>query len=54
MIFIELDDPVVFDNTDTQGYRADTAKVSRVLGKSLSNISVATSTLLGVELVSWI
>ena len=45
-----VNDPVVFDNTDTQGYGADTV-VSRVLGKSISNVSVATSTLLGVELV---
>ena len=44
----QVGDKVVFDNTDTQGNRA-AAKVSMVSGKALSNISVATSSITGVE-----
>ena len=44
----QVGDSVVFDNTGTDGNRAS-AKVSWVEGKSLSNISVATSTVSGVE-----
>jgi len=41
-------DAVVFDNTGTKGNRA-AAKVSIIGGKPLSNISVATSSISGVE-----
>ena len=39
-----IGDSVVFDNTNTKGYGAN-ATVSRVLGPSVSNVSVASSTL---------
>ena len=44
----QVGDKVVFDNTGTEGNRAS-AKVSWIDGKALSNISVATSTITGVE-----
>ena len=44
----QVGDKVIFDNTGTQGHRAS-AKVSWVDGKALSNISVATSSVTGVE-----
>ena len=44
----QVGDKVVFDNTDTEGNRAS-AKVSWIDGKALSNISVATSSITGVE-----
>ncbi len=45
----QVGDKVIFDNTGTQGNRAS-AKVSWVEGKALSNISVATSSVSGVEI----
>ena len=45
----QVGDKVVFDNTGTQGNRA-AAKVSWLDGKALSNISVATSSVTGVEI----
>jgi hypothetical protein len=44
----QVNDKVVFDNTKTDGFGA-TAKVSRVLGKQINNISVATSSISNVE-----
>ena len=44
----QVGDSVVFNNTGTQGNRAS-AKVSWIEGKALSNISVATSSITGVE-----
>ena len=44
----QVGDKVVFDNSGTRGYRA-TASVSWLEGKALSNISVATSSITGVE-----
>ena len=44
----QVGDKVVFDNSGTRGYRA-TASVSWLEGKALSNISVATSSISGVE-----
>ncbi len=44
----QVGDKVIFNNTGTQGNRAS-AKISWVEGKSLSNISVATSSVSGVE-----
>ena len=44
----QVGDKVVFDNTGTRGNRAS-AKVSILKGKALSNISVATSTITGLE-----
>ncbi len=45
----QVGDPVVFDNTGTQGNRAS-ADVKKVFGKPLSQISVATSSVAGVEI----
>ena len=45
----KVNDKVVFDNTGTRGYGAS-ARVSRILGKSVTNVSVATSTIDGVEI----
>ena len=45
----QVGDPVVFDNTGTQGSRAS-ADVKKVFGKPLSQISVATSSVAGVEI----
>ena len=44
----KVGDKVLFDNTGTQGSRAS-SKISWIEGKALSNISVATSTISGVE-----
>ena len=41
-------DPLVFDNTDTRGIGVK-AKVSRVHGKSISNISVASTTITDLQ-----
>ena len=45
----KIGDNVVFDNTDSGGYSAS-AKVSKILGKLVSNISVASSTINAVEI----
>ena len=45
----QMGDKVVFDNTDTKGLDA-AAKVSRLLGKSVSSVSVATSSITDVEI----
>ena len=42
-------DEVVFDNTETEGTGAS-VEVSRVIGKEVSYISVASSTVSGVEI----
>jgi len=44
-----VNDSVVFDNTDTQGDSAS-ARVSRLEGKAVSSVSVATSSISGVEI----
>jgi len=44
----KINDSLVFDNTNTQGSSAE-AKVSKIGGKSVSNISVASTTLTNVE-----
>ena len=45
----KIGDRVVFNNTDTRGLGAD-AKVSHLDGKNLSNVSVASSVITGVEI----
>ena len=44
-----IGDAISFDNTNTKGYDASVT-VSRVLGKSVSNVSVAKSTISNVEI----
>lgn len=44
----QINDSVIFDSADTQGYGIS-AKVSRISGKSVSSVSVATSTISSVE-----
>ena len=45
----KVNDSVVFDELDTQGFGA-IAKVSRIFGKSVNSVSVATSTISSVEI----
>jgi len=45
----KINDSVVFDNSGTSGYNAS-AKVSRVEGKQVNSVSVATSTIYNAEL----
>ena len=45
----KVNDSIIFDNTGTQGNGAS-ARVSRVLGKSVNSISVATSSITNVEI----
>ena len=45
----KIDDKVIFDNTNTKGIGAS-AKVSRLLGKSVSSVSIATSSVTNVEI----
>ena len=45
----QVGDPILFDNTGTKGNRAS-AKVSRLTGRPVSNVSVATSSVSGVEI----
>jgi len=45
----KVNDKVVFDNTNTRGSGAS-ARVSRILGKSVTNVSAATSTIDNVEI----
>ena len=47
--FYRIEDNVVFDSEDTGGYGVS-ARVSRILGKPITNISVASSTIGGVEI----
>jgi len=44
----KVNDNILFDNTDTQGYNLS-ARVSKVTGKSVSSVSVATSSISNVE-----
>ena len=44
-----VNDSIVFDDTETQGSGAS-AKVSRIFGKSVNSVSVATSTIANVEI----
>jgi len=45
----KVNDSIIFDNTETQGNGAS-ARVSRILGKSVNSISVATSSITNVEI----
>ena len=45
----KINDSIVFDNSGTSGYNAS-AKVSRIGGKQVNSVSVATSTIYNVEL----
>ena len=45
----KVNDSIIFDNTGTKGNGAS-ARVSRVLGKSVNSISVATSSITNVEI----
>ena len=44
----KVNDPVIFDNSNTGGFGAS-AKISKILGKEVSSISVATNTIEDVE-----
>ena len=45
----KVNDVILFDNTDTQGYNLS-ARVSKLAGKSVSSVSVATSSISNVEI----
>ena len=45
----QINNVIVFDETNTRGYNAK-AKVSKILGKSVNTISVATSSITNVEI----
>jgi hypothetical protein len=45
----KVDDAILFDNTNTQGYNLS-ARVSKIAGRSVSSVSVATSTISNVEI----
>ena len=45
----KVNDDILFNNTDTQGYNLS-AKVSKVAGKTVSSVSVATSSISNVEI----
>jgi hypothetical protein len=45
----KVNDEIIFDNSNTNGFGAS-AKISKIFGKSVNNISVATSSVTGVEI----